>query len=49
VIYLPKSLTLDWHRAGASAKPSFDAGIDIVFYVLKQAGRLGAGATPIRS
>ena len=49
VIYLPKSLTLDWHRAGGSTKPAFDAGIDIVFFLLKQAGRLGAGATPIRN
>jgi hypothetical protein len=47
VIYLPKSLTLDWHRAGGASKPSFDAGINIITFVLKQAGRPGAGAVPI--
>jgi hypothetical protein len=48
VIYVPKAVTLDWHRGGGSAKPSFDAGVNIVFFVLKQAGRLGAGEKPIR-
>jgi hypothetical protein len=48
VVYLPMELSIDWHRGGAGAKPAFDAGVDIVFYLLKQAGRLAAGAKPIR-
>lgn len=48
VIYLPEELAIDWHRGGARARPAFDAGVDIIFHVLKQAGRLGAGAKPIR-
>ena len=48
VVYIDKSLTLDWHRGGSGSKASFDAGVNIVFYLLKQSGRLGAGAKPIR-
>ena len=47
VIYLPKGLACDWHRG--RDKASLDAGVNIVFYVLKQAGKLGAGASPIRN
>ncbi|KPJ56644.1 MAG: hypothetical protein AMS16_02050 [Planctomycetes bacterium DG_58] len=47
VVYLPTELSIDWHRGGRSAKPAFDAGVNIIFYILKQAGRLGAGAKPI--
>ena len=48
VVYLPQSLTFDWHRGGSVGKDSLDAGVNIIFYLLKQAGRLGAGAKPIR-
>jgi len=48
VVYLPEELSIDWHQGGSSGKSSFDAGVNIIFYILKQAGRLGAGAKPIR-
>ncbi len=44
VIYLPDGLCIDWQKEGSSAKPSLDVGVNIVFYVLKQAGKIpGAG------
>ena len=47
VVYLPQGLCIDWQREGASAKASLDVGVNMVFFLLKQAGRLTAGAKPI--
>ena len=39
VVYLKEGLGCDWHRG--REKNSLDAGVNIVFYLLKQAGKLG--------
>ncbi len=48
VIYLPEGLCVEWQHEGASAKPALDVGVNVVFFVLKQSGRLPTGgkATP---
>jgi hypothetical protein len=48
VIYLPHAVACEWHHNQAGSKPAFDLGVNIVFFVLKQAGRLAAGEKPIR-
>jgi hypothetical protein len=44
VIYLPDGLCIDWQKEGSTAKPSLDVGVNIVFFVLKQAGKIPGAA-----